>query len=173
MSILSRTIGWLTSNWQAVVAGAALVVSMCALLVAFGSFAIQRKHNRISVRPRLRRFIRRLTSGVQVGCKNVGLGPAVITRFEVIVLGRAWPSADINENEWRKICGRLNVGAPRSRFATFPEVLPAREEVLLLHFAWPDHASQAEIDRVHQAVRNGLQYKVSYQSMYADETYDL
>jgi len=76
--------------WSCIGANMAQIVAVLALLVSVGGFWAQRRHNRLSVRPRLSTSnnvlhdARRMTFWV----RNNGLGPAIITGFDILLDGR-------------------------------------------------------------------------------------
>lgn len=67
---------WLDQNGQQ-------VVTLLALAVAVGSFWVQRRHNRLSVRPHLTTFTEREhdKKRVVVWLRNNGIGPALIKSY--------------------------------------------------------------------------------------------
>jgi hypothetical protein len=66
-----------------VIALAAAVVSLSAMLVAVWQGSETRRHNRMSVRPRIRFDLVRQGERVQFYMANTGTGPAIIERFMV------------------------------------------------------------------------------------------
>lgn len=70
--------------WDFIGRNAEQLVALVALVVAVGSFWVQRKHNRLSVKPHLITFteIVEAKKHVLVRLKNNGLGPALIKSFE-------------------------------------------------------------------------------------------
>ena len=80
----------LLRGWAFLGANMAQIVAVLALVVAVVGFRTQRRHNRLSVRPCLatsndvQHDARRVTFWV----RNNGLGPALITGFEIYLDGR-------------------------------------------------------------------------------------
>ncbi|MDP1782339.1 MAG: hypothetical protein Q8L18_10670 [Hydrogenophaga sp.] len=82
-------------GWDA----AALVVALCALYLTIKSNKVAHQHNRLSVMPRLSTTTasNMITEGavrfleVRVTLTNVGLGPAVVKKSEVLLDGNAMP----------------------------------------------------------------------------------
>lgn len=72
------------SNPEIIVATCAVAISVISLIVALWSLAIQRKHNRLSVKP-----IAHLSYGDYIDCifvelVNKGLGPLMVDNFHVV-----------------------------------------------------------------------------------------
>jgi len=80
---MDELVGYLTGN-------ATLLVAACALFLTINGSRATRRHNRLSVQPRLSAFAEtteNAVSGVaiyKVALRNSGLGPAFIKRFEVL-----------------------------------------------------------------------------------------
>lgn len=86
-----------SSNWDAV----AVVVSLCALLLTVYTAWLSRRHNLISIRPRLASFVQNGLGNepegdpylrIDVGLTNTGLGPALISSYELLVDGVPVPA---------------------------------------------------------------------------------
>lgn len=101
-----------SSNWDA----AAVVVSVCALMLTCYTAWLSRHHNRVSICPRLVAFVeRRLVTEpggghliIDVGLTNTGLGPALISNYELLVDGSPAPADE-----------------PDSMFASIRSAMPA------------------------------------------------
>jgi hypothetical protein len=73
---------------------AALTVSVFALFLTISNAKATRRHNRVTVQPRMATFITRdadpndpLTYFVKAELRNSGLGPAIIKKFEILLDG--------------------------------------------------------------------------------------
>lgn len=80
----------LNAFWDWLGQNAAQIVALLALIVAVGSFWVQRKHNRLSVKPHLTTFTEREHDKKRavVWLRNNGLGPALITSYEFLLDGK-------------------------------------------------------------------------------------
>lgn len=111
---------------------AALVISVCAVVLTLASASATRKHNRLSVRPHMATFTTRGPDKddssvyvVAVTLRNCGLGPAIIRKFEVLLDGVP-----------------VAVEKPDDLFPIFDETIKAEKVVSKCNFAvlHPDHA---------------------------------
>lgn len=69
------------------------IIALLALIVSIGQFAIQRKHNRLSIRPKLvlehkwdKKYMIR-----SIYVENVGLGPAIIKKCQIVHKSYKYP----------------------------------------------------------------------------------
>jgi hypothetical protein len=76
--------------WNFIGNNAEQLISLLAFVVAIGSFWVQRKHNRLSVKPHLITFTdnEEDKKRVVVWLKNNGIGPALIKSFEFRLDGK-------------------------------------------------------------------------------------
>lgn len=80
---------WLSPRWGAIGTLSSLAVAAVAAVIAWVAYDISRTHNIVSTRPILLVVISTSLADKEVNfeVKNVGLGPAVITNFELYLDG--------------------------------------------------------------------------------------
>lgn len=72
-----------------IITAVGVFVAACAFITTIWQAAITRKHNRMSVKPHLTTWTTTIHEGrsYAVHLMNNGLGPALITKYEVLVDG--------------------------------------------------------------------------------------
>lgn len=164
MSAVAPIIDWISDN-------AAAVIALCALGLAIYQAFSTRRHNRLSVRPRL--FVvpnRALSPGIgtfSVTLRNGGLGPALISGFEVLLDKK--PASLDDRNIATALIGTV-VGKPLSRFQYHllspASVVAKDEQLVLLEIAFPA-ASTQDYETVLAALER-LAVRIRYSSMYGE-----
>lgn len=149
-----------------------LGLSIAAIVVAIWQGVLTRKHNRVSVRPYV--VTRRAKNRTQAGMTgvyefvNVGLGPAVVRRFEFLVDrkpltgGMSLEAAD--EVLARTIGGAIEYQVVRSACPSPGYCLRAGEEYLLAEVSFKGITKdlEKELDRRLQVVDVELEYEDFY-----------
>jgi hypothetical protein len=150
-----------------IVAVSSLVVALAAVAVTIWQGMLTRKHNRLSVLPRLRIDFDHPTGGeVVVTLMNTGLGPAVINSYEVRVDGAPSPVSGM----LRLGHAVIGLGLVESFYAYAPapsDVFAAGEKRTLLSFR-PAKDNDQERDRIHTALAR-VTLDFAYESMYGDK----
>ena len=84
-------------NWQMITGITGVIVASCAIIISIWQGMVNRKHNRMSVRPHLTtwRQIDPSNGYYQVDLINNGIGPALIEKFCVKVDGKVLPGAEL------------------------------------------------------------------------------
>lgn len=139
-----------------------LIVAVCAVFVSTLSLHLQRRHNRLSVRPKLH-FARghtKTAAPYRWHLNNSGVGPAIIKQFEVTINQDklVFPKmSDLNAHLQRIGCGDFDeCGGFRDG-----EYLQANTEVILLSF--PPDKAVGVTDKVHK-----ITWNIVYESIYGE-----
>jgi hypothetical protein len=149
------------------------IIAMCSVVVALGALAVSisagiqnRRHNRLSVRPRLRiDYFTYLKAAVRVALVNNGTGPAIIRSVSITVDGTA-----VNADDVPVIVAaakRLDIPGPYDSYTLSPgDTLRATESVDLLTLGgFPEDVGQRkELRRkLHR-----IDFRVTYESIYGE-----
>lgn len=156
-------------GWDA----AALVVALCALYLTIQSNKATRAHNRLSVLPRLSTTIANDTTtegtasvlAVRVGLTNVGLGPAVVKKSEMLLDGQPMPIESFDDVRplLEKVFPGIQIGASYAFHKLNKEhALQVGKEVEIVSFQVLNPAAnfEKEIER--------FSLRISYESLYGD-----
>ena len=145
------------------------IIAVCALSLTVWQFVVQRKHNRVSVRPHITRATdtswNNGDASLKVSITNNGLGPAIIKDFKVFYKNaECEPEIAIKEalGELQKNC----------QFGTMGEdsALAQGESKVLLNVRFKtQHPSQIELVR---AKIDTMDFYISYKSAYG-ETWEI
>lgn len=73
-----------SSDPQTEIAGIALIVSICSIILGVIALAIQRDHNRKSVKPICSILRSDYEDRISVRIKNAGVGPLIVEKISVI-----------------------------------------------------------------------------------------
>ena len=88
-----------------------ILIAVCALILTVIQSIQNRKHNRLSVKPILEVNHHRLFTERSIVIKNVGLGPAVINKCNLLIDGI---EREITENIWDEFLSTINL--PKLKF---------------------------------------------------------
>lgn len=160
---------------------AALLVSICALLLTINQARMTRKHNKLTVRPHLTSFTTHVPhpdiSGVTLikfTLSNNGIGPAVIRTYEPMFDEKALDPTKFDELlALAKEVLPISILDQECWFGFFRKgYVMAKDEEMNVAIV----AVVPTIDTNHQALEEALQrfhIKVGYESMYGEAfTYD-
>jgi hypothetical protein len=153
-----------------IIATCSAIIAMAALAVSISAGIQNRRHNRLSVRPRLRiDCFTYLKSPVRVALVNNGTGPAIIRSVSITVDGATVNASDVPVAV--AAAKRLNIPGPFDSYEVGPgDTLRATESVDLLTLAgFPEDIAQRKELR-----RNlyRIEFHVTYESIYG-ETFSL
>lgn len=174
---LATIVAWSRENYEAVVAG-------CALFLTAYQTHTKRKHNRLSVRPRLvvtshlepiETHLPALMYQVRVVLKNAGLGPAIINRYRVTLDENFQEFHDYSELDalLRKEFGSTYQGGtlfiPRTGF-----VMKAGEEQELASVKFAERLSDqsGELAERLEHIHALINYQCSYGKTFKYDTRD-
>jgi len=152
----------ITSLAELLVAGSACFIALAALVLAIWEGRQQRRHNRLSVAPKLRlncvvdgnsRFFGFILS-------NCGFGPAIVKRFDVTVDGAAVPTPRLHTLASVLAIEDLLTWA----FPSHDDVMKPGEDVPL----FGTYAKgEAELERMKAALRR-IGVLINYESLYGE-----
>jgi hypothetical protein len=74
---------FIKNNWEGIIALCAMVTSVFATVITFGSFRVQRKHNILSVKPLLHIAQFDYENCIKIIISNNGVGPAIVKSINV------------------------------------------------------------------------------------------
>ncbi|MQY04996.1 hypothetical protein [Actinomadura macrotermitis] len=147
-----------------VIATCATFIAVLSLGVSFLEARATRRHNRYAVRPLLELWFTKTDGGpAGIVLVNRGMGPAIITRIELVLDGRPFGDWD------RPSLDRLRSTLPvRPEAATFRpgRAIPAGYETFLLKLQDWDRAEHAWFSEL---IDNRLQLQIGYESLYGSE----
>jgi len=163
-----------------------LVVSICAVVIAVGALTVsiqqmryERRHNMLSVRPRLQFETESLgsTEKFQLKLRNCGIGPAVITHMNVSIDGNTLQQDDPLLDFLALIkAGEIVGGGEQftcyTKYATGEIALLPGNEILLLELGRNEKIGDEELEAIHRRLipqLKRLNIKIDYQSMYGKE----
>ena len=143
-----------------------IVISAAALFVAAWTLFVQRKHNRLSVKPALDDWTHEDSSEFYFQLFNKGLGTAKLTSFEILLNDKAITSDDLSKLLLDKLGADYNVHVsyfePNSHFAK-------DEERFILKVT----SKHKDVSTKLPPLIDGLQLKINYESLYGDtESYE-
>lgn len=145
---------------------ASLFVAVCAVCFTAWQAAIQRKHNRISVKPHLYSLTNRKRGKSQAFLQSIlgnnGLGPAYINKFEVYLDGeRSDPEAAITE-----VLGDLARNSYWAVLANDYAMAPNEAKVILeVSFSADTEDAVLQVERELNRLDLVVEYSSAYESM--------
>lgn len=154
------------STASTVIAGCAAIIALAALIVSVSEARATRKHNRYSVRPKLK-----LTTTFPVGKKaglilsNSGLGPADVTASSLSLKGEYLGAFD--EQTVNKVRDSLSV-RPSAFTLGGQNFLKTNFDQFLLSVEPYDREQHQEF---YELIRNKLQVEIWYDSLYGGEQF--
>jgi len=148
------------------------IIAVCALIFTVYQAYLSRKHNRMSVTPKLTVIAERNSENgigtLHIKLFNNGLGPAIINKFDFEADNKAKEFKDSDEmlkfmEDWVG-----PIGIKNTVMSLLPEHIIAVNEsstLLLLEFFTEDGKGWEHIE----AIVNRLSLRVKYNSMYGEE----
>lgn len=150
------------------IAISAVIVSICSIVIAVVSLWIQRKHNRITVRPvaDIGRF--NYVGWIAIWVKNVGLGPMIVKSIETYD-----PQKGIIKDypiDWMK--GKMPSGFYFTRFRKNLEdsTIMAGDHEVLLEYEY-NTSDPFDIENATQirSILKDLKIRIKYENFYEEE----
>lgn len=142
------------------------IIAICALVTTIGHAFIQRRHNRISVKPHLFLFTKQdgtdEKSRLRVLLINNGLGPAFINKFQVLLKGK---ECDL-EVAIKSILGTLAENSSHTILAE-DHAMSNKEVEVLLAFLY-DATNLKEIKATEEKISE-LNLLIEYSSAYGEK----
>lgn len=151
------------------IAGASGVVALAALGLALLEGRANRRHNRLSVAPRLRLDFeaRPETRSVKIVLVNAGLGPAIFDAFEPMLDGQ--PAAVLGLSTLADVAGRAGVRG-KLRYSTVLEGEILTHGGSLELFSVAPGAFEEHPDQDYGAPFRRIGVRVRYHSMYGESS---
>ncbi len=160
-------------NATTILAIANSIIAGCALGLTASSAYATRRHNRLSVTPRISRSTHRdlRDEGMTVGYDliNVGLGPALITRVTLFISDSPVESTGIDPIEsWvrQHVGDRLKFRLKNQAFPGQRGAIRAGEKSRIAEIFFPD--AKARFEKTIEAEIKVLAMRVEYESFYGD-----
>lgn len=152
----------LTQKPETTIALSSVVIAFCALLVSLQQMAIQRKHNRLSVRPLLQSGRVSTTQfPFQWHIRNVGSGPAIVTKYRVTI-GSQTMDFPSNKLLMSVLSSEGIKGYKGSYSFDSKSCMKAEEEIRLIEFDVSEVPNCLEkIERIY--------WEIEYQSLYDEK----
>lgn len=161
---------WLSIRWSPIVSLSSLAAAIAATIIAWAAYDISRTHNAVSTRPILLFGITNspVERELNFEIKNVGLGPAVITNFELYLDRKPFmpfPAPALS------MLSALNIGPEGFTYQDIrpPLVIPPGQSVVMLSLQ-----KDAYNLSVAQAFRKGSERTsviACYCAVYEDQCY--
>jgi len=158
--------GYVIEYWQGIIAIIALLLSIYQILIS-------KKHNRISVNPKVSTFsdskvIDKLFI-MKVDIMNNGLGPAIIESFDVF-----YDDHLISSNDHEKLANFLREKFPQAISHTVSSLgvnypMKAGEERKLVEIAVPNFKALFDLHKSYTAELNRFNLVVKYKSVYGEK----
>ncbi len=149
----------------------ATIIAVAAIFIAVYEARQTRKHNRLSVRPRLNFELVRSRSRKMIGIKimNYGLGPAVVASWSVKVAGKAVNNTD----DWTKPLKKHGIQKSGVEWTHMKPkgIIPAGDAVWVLGI--PCSPDDMEVRNKLDKLCPGVKIDIGYRSMYEEETFTL
>ncbi|MEW5681971.1 MAG: hypothetical protein AB1780_06300 [Pseudomonadota bacterium] len=140
-----------------------LIVALSALFFTIWQFSVQRKHNRISVKPHLIKFSRRSKSNnvakLEILLINNGLGPAYINKFQVFYKGEEIEPNNAVKNALGPLIENMSITILGDDYA-----IAEKETVKLLSVTFPCN-TELDIDIVAKNL-DEMDLLIEYSSAY-------
>ena len=149
---------------EMVIAILAVFVAACALGVSFQQLNMQRRHNRLSVKPVPSIETINLVQKVSISLRNIGPGPCFISGFKVVK----------DDKSFRSVFAALPKRPESVKWDRYTPagdfVIAAGESALLVSYTnrWRSEESGPFLDEVKAAL-NGLVISFSYTDVYGSE----
>ncbi|EHK7543366.1 hypothetical protein NMR59_003444 [Vibrio cholerae] len=151
-------------NSGEIIAMSAVVIAFFTSIVSIWQGYLNRQYYRLSTKPHIT-LERKSFEGApyKYTLSNNGLGPAIVTRFEIIFDGE---KLDGSINNMRKIMSlmELNNVPFELLFPTEGEAMAVSREIVLLEIN-PDHLNYESVKKLQQ-LTSCLVFKVEYKSIY-------
>lgn len=157
---------------ELVISGSAVVISLAALGYSIYQGRLARLHNRLSVKPVLDFYVGAVDddSDFQLTLKNNGLGPALISSFQMIAKEDSMDELKEKHNITSLEQLSAHIGFPHNLNWTFlskGSILKNGEEIKIVSYRF-DQYSKENAKSFRQAIRN-LDIKIVYNSIYEVE----
>ena len=153
-------------RFQYITSISAIIVAIAAIAVSIWQGVDNRKHNRLSVKPKLQIIFKSdLLEGPQITVSNNGLGPATVDKLEVSLNGKTFPGSAINAVLELK----REMGLDGFSFSFDPiegSTIRAGEKLVIMKF--PDASAFKEVYDSLAAYINQIDFHLTYQSMYGE-----
>ena len=150
------------------VAISAAVIALAALAASIAFGVLSWRHNKLSVRPILRLYVGYYSNSSNPGLwiSNAGVGPALVTSFQIFVDGSEVSPGQTNWDEMKR-----EIGADHWQFNSFScdTPIPAGEEIALL--VPPDKNRSQVAD--YSDMFSRLTIRIVYANIYSDAMSEL
>jgi len=145
------------------VAISAAVIALAALAVSIVFSVLSWRHNKLSVRPILRLYVGYYSDSSNPGLwiSNAGVGPALVTSFQIFVNGS---EVSPGRSGWDEM--KREIGAENWQFNSFSRntPIPAGEEIALLVPPDKDRSPVAD----YSDMFSRLTIRIVYANIYSD-----
>ena len=155
-------VDWLTLIWHWIQENWAGIVATSVVVITIQQFFQQRRHDRLSVKPKVSFSLGIINNRVELSVSNNGLGPALHKEMKVFVGGSELP----RHWRWDQVLEGLELGQIEiTDFRSMPKCLPADRTVMLCRFASTENVPNKQL-----LVQFGksVQITFKYSSMYEE-----
>lgn len=146
-----------------IIAGAAVFISLWQIYAT-------RRHNRLSVTPKIDIDLSTVKSRIGISIKNTGIGPAIIERFSFCVNGKEmYPF--LKKSDFKKVMTELDLDVSyyfvfRIRFEG--EYIEPGHSYFIIEFPDSETASNNVLEKVSQALKS-VKIVINFQSIYGEK----
>ncbi|GAB3277347.1 hypothetical protein GCM10027297_13500 [Parahaliea aestuarii] len=153
---------WISNNAQTITAISAVVISLISLFVAIRTLSAQKKHNKLSVKPIAHFSKGDYENHIFVRLKNYGMGPLIITKFEI--------SKD--KSSFKRLIDSFNGAASKITWETFADDIEGRVLAPQKEFTLIQASFTSDQENIRQAIRQSLAkttLTVGYRCIYEED----
>lgn len=166
-------------SFEGIGAIASAIIALCAFVLTIFQFCSTKKHNLLSVKPRLTswldaNYVLNENTGLQdfhykVYLSNIGIGPALIERFDVYVDGDKVQKSGLEkiDESVRLLFPAVGYKIQYRAYLTKGGALSVDQRQMLVHLVFP--AGDVPDPTVLEQAKKRIKLKIEYQSIYEDE----
>ena len=137
---------WIANNSETIIALSAVAISLISLFVAIKALKMQRKHNKLSVKPIAHFSKGDYENQIFVKVKNYGLGPLIITEFNVTK----------NKSSFKRLIDSFDGLASQITWDTFTDDIEGRSLAPQKEFTLIKASFTQNQNDIRQAIRDSL-----------------
>ena len=153
-------------SWEATAGISSAIIALCAVVLTIWQANVQRRHNRLSVKPYLTTWSHREDKGLQIDVLNNGIGPALIKTFKVYVDSHEINGQDLEvvRKAVKVLFANYNHEVPYNSFLSEGYMMSAKEVRCLvsINFLGPNYPAVEEIAHAGKRVKVHIEYESIY-----------
>jgi hypothetical protein len=161
------------TNWSLFISTtislAGIVISIIAAGILCWQLYVQRRHNRLSVKPHLNTWLTRNNPSYDFCLMNNGLGPAQIERFEIYVDGKKVDKEreEMYESAFRLIFPKASFKCTNYAYLNAGYAIPAGKEITLYGIEFKEGTPTDK--EFMETINIRVSLNIHYRSFYDDE----